>query len=147
MKLRILDIVQKASIIIALVLAILPWGVKMNFMSSPGNVITNYYSYFSLIPVGYAIVGPFITAISLCLIVLLTVLFYLSHSRLASQACIFLVGVSIIASIISLFISVTPINIIVIILLITYLVIHYIIKSIITKLAAQRREEILNEDE
>ena len=52
----------------AVVLTALPWCVKMRFASGPGEYFFDYFSGFSLIPVGYAMWSPMITGI--CAIVL-----------------------------------------------------------------------------
>ncbi len=62
----------------ALVLELLPWGAVCNFANPNGAPWRRTFSYFSLIPFGYANVGPFLTgvltvgALALLLVFLLT---------------------------------------------------------------------------
>jgi len=59
--------------IIAIILELLPYGVVLNFAPGPGETLRQTYSYFSLMPFGYANVGPLFTAIMTCVILLLAV--------------------------------------------------------------------------
>ena len=47
----------------ALVLELLPWGAVCNFANPNGAPWRRTFSYFSLIPFGYANVGPFLTGV------------------------------------------------------------------------------------
>ncbi len=47
----------------ALVLEALPFGAVCNFANPEGEPFRQTYSYFSLVPYGYANFGPFITAL------------------------------------------------------------------------------------
>lgn len=55
--------------IITIVLEALPLGAVLIF-ASPADTVRVTYSYFSLIPFGYANFAPFITALLTCFIVL-----------------------------------------------------------------------------
>ncbi|MBR7112366.1 MAG: hypothetical protein IKC75_05570 [Clostridia bacterium] len=58
----------------ALVLEILPFGAVCHFALDGGETVRKTYSYFDLVPFGYANFAPFLTAIAtLALIALLTV--------------------------------------------------------------------------
>lgn len=57
--------------IAALVLEALPFGAVLNFASPDSEPIRKTFSYFSLVPFGYANFGPFITAILTCAILVL----------------------------------------------------------------------------
>ena len=54
-----------------LILELLPNGVVLNFANPEGEPWRRTYSYFSLTPFGYANVGPFITAILTCILLVL----------------------------------------------------------------------------
>ena len=54
--------------IITLILEILPYGAVCNFAPSPTERIRKTFSYFDLIPFGYANFAPFLTAIITCAI-------------------------------------------------------------------------------
>jgi len=55
---------------ITLILEILPYGAVCNFMDDEQEVIRNTYSYFSLVPFGYANFAPLITALMTCIIII-----------------------------------------------------------------------------
>lgn len=63
--------------LLALVLELLPYGVVLNFASEPGSnarYVQQLYSYFSLVPFGYANFGPLVTAIITCILIPFSVL-------------------------------------------------------------------------
>lgn len=51
---------------ITLILEALPFGAVLNFANPEGASFTKTFSYFSLIPFGYANFSPFITAVITC---------------------------------------------------------------------------------
>ena len=55
----------------ALVLEALPYGAVCNFGNPEGESFRETYSYFSLIPYGYANFAPLITAIFTCVLLLI----------------------------------------------------------------------------
>ncbi len=60
-------------VLVTLILALLPFGAVCNFADGESGVIRKTYSYFSLVPYGYANFAPFLTALAtLALTVLLT---------------------------------------------------------------------------
>jgi hypothetical protein len=64
-----------ALLLSALVLEILPYGAVCNFWNPEEKVpIRETYSYFSIIPYGYANFGPLITAIFTCVLLVILVL-------------------------------------------------------------------------
>jgi len=67
--------------IIIIVLEALPLGVIMYFSTGPGNETKETFSYFSVLPVGYANVGPFITAIFSCILFVLTAAYAVSENK------------------------------------------------------------------
>lgn len=69
--------------IITLILEILPYGAVLNFMlptanGSPAGRFRELYSYFDLMPFGYANFAPFLTAITTCIILALLLVYLLS---------------------------------------------------------------------
>ncbi len=65
--------------IIALVLELLPYGAVLHFAEPEGS-IRRTYSYFSLIPYGYANIGPLITAFLTCMLLALDIVYALSKA-------------------------------------------------------------------
>lgn len=66
--------------IVTLILEILPYGAALNFMrpSEDGTTVGHFrelYSYFDLMPFGYANFAPLITAVITCIILLLLVIY------------------------------------------------------------------------
>ena len=61
--------------IITLILEILPYGAVCIFATSPTERVKETFSYFDLIPFGYANFSPLITAIMTCVIFLLLIIF------------------------------------------------------------------------
>ena len=88
---------------IALVLEILPIGAVMVFATSPIERTVEVYSYFSMLPVGYANFAPLSTGILTILIILLGVIVLFKFDKAASiRKTIF------VCSIISLLFSIVP---------------------------------------
>ena len=56
---------------VALILEILPVGAVMVFAAGPGERVTKVFSYFSLLPVGYANVTPMLTGLLTIAVLLL----------------------------------------------------------------------------
>lgn len=63
-------IISIVSMLVAIVLMVIPYGVAMKFASSPTERVTLYYSYFDMIPFGYGNWFPIITAVLSIIIVL-----------------------------------------------------------------------------
>lgn len=61
--------------VITLILEILPYGAVCNFASAEGEIQREVYSYFSLIPYGYANFAPFLTAVLTCVVLLLSAVY------------------------------------------------------------------------
>ena len=72
MKKRIILIIMTLA---ALTLECLPWGVVLNFASSPDASVTETFSYFSLTPFGYAVFGPLAAAVLTCVLLILTIIY------------------------------------------------------------------------
>ncbi len=61
--------------IVALVLEILPYGAVCNFASAPSVIHRETFSYFDLVPFGYANFAPLFTAITTCVVLLLLTIY------------------------------------------------------------------------
>ncbi len=61
--------------VIALILEILPYGAVCVFAAGPDGRIRRTYSYFDLIPFGYANFAPLLTAIVTCAILALLIIY------------------------------------------------------------------------
>ena len=61
--------------VVLLLLEILPYGVVLNFATPEGEPFRKTFSYFSMVPFGYAVFGPLITAILSCVLLLLCIAF------------------------------------------------------------------------
>lgn len=90
-KFRIIFLVSN---VIAIILEALPLGAVCNF-ATPEETITKTYSYFSLVPYGYANFGPFITAILSCVLFIFAVILFTSKAKKVAGAAriISLIGV------------------------------------------------------
>ncbi len=67
-------IARLATLALTLILELLPFGVLMRFANPEGEPHRSLHSYFSLLPYGYGNVGPLITAVLSCLLILLCVI-------------------------------------------------------------------------
>lgn len=69
-KLRLTDVLLVALPIITIILELLPYGVALNFgyPSDTGDILykRETYAYFSLMPFGYGMFGPLLSAILTC---------------------------------------------------------------------------------
>ena len=73
--------------IITLCLELLPYGAVCIFASGPNELHREVFSYFSLVPFGYANFTPLITAVMTCVMVLLLVIYCITgKKRLAVSA-------------------------------------------------------------
>lgn len=81
--------------IVALVLEILPYGAICNFANFEGEAFRRTYSYFSMIPFGYANFAPFLTGLITCVVVLLLLiyLFKAKSSIITATRIVLCVGV------------------------------------------------------
>ena len=61
--------------LVALILELLPNGVVLNFANPEGEPWRRTYSYFSMMPFGYANFGPLITAILTCVLLVLMAIY------------------------------------------------------------------------
>lgn len=75
--------------IAALILEIMPYGAVLVFAPSPAERVRKTYSYFSMIPFGYANFSPLITALlTVSLIVFALVCTLRSSDKLLKPICI-----------------------------------------------------------
>ena len=73
--------------ITTLILEILPFGAVCNFADGPINTIRKTFSYFNLVPFGYANFAPLLTAIMTCLIFVLILIYCIKGNvRIAIKA-------------------------------------------------------------
>jgi len=71
--------------VITLILEILPYGAVCNFSNPDGEPLRETFSYFDLLPFGYANFAPLLTAITTCVIlVLLLVYLFTDKYRMIS---------------------------------------------------------------
>ena len=71
-------------ITITFILEMLPNGVVLNFANPEGESWRRTYSYFNLIPFGYANFAPFITALLTVVLIILLVISLIKKSPLTS---------------------------------------------------------------
>lgn len=61
--------------IVTLILEVLPYGAVCNFASGPNKIHRQTFSYFDLVPFGYANFAPLITAVLTCGILVLLAIY------------------------------------------------------------------------
>lgn len=92
--------------LIAVILEILPYGAVCNFAipATDGSIgrFRETYSYFDLLPFGYANFGPFLTAILTCVLLLLGFLYMIKGCEKCANAAKILSVIAIITSIMPL---------------------------------------------
>ncbi len=62
-------------IIATLILEILPYGAVLSFANPEGEPFRRTFSYFSLVPFGYASFGPFLTAVMTSVLLILATVY------------------------------------------------------------------------
>ena len=78
------------STLAALALELTPWGAVLRFAQPEGEPIRKTYSYFSLVPYGYANFFPLLTAILTCLLLFYFVIAFLTKKQKAENTCFYL---------------------------------------------------------
>lgn len=78
------------STLAALALELTPWGAVLRFGQPEGDPIRKTYSYFSLVPYGYANFFPLLTAILTCLLLFYFVIAFLTKKQKAENSCFYL---------------------------------------------------------
>lgn len=77
--------------IVTLILEILPYGAVCNFANPKGEPWRKTFSYFDLIPFGYANFAPFLTALATCaILILLFAYLFIEKPRIISVTKVFL---------------------------------------------------------
>lgn len=84
--------------IITLILEILPYGAVLNFANPEGEPFRETFSYFSMIPFGYANFAPLITAIMTCVILVMLVLFCFKGKKSIATKVKYVTGVAMVIS-------------------------------------------------
>ena len=89
--------------LLTFILEILPWGAILNFIDNPASELRREtYSYFSLMPAGYANFGPLLTGI-LTIVLLLLLITYLFTKQIKVLYIIVIVSfISVVTSLIPL---------------------------------------------
>lgn len=67
--------------LISLILEILPYGAVCNFANPEGTPFRETFSYFSLVPFGYANFFPLFTGIFTCIVLILSAVYILKQSH------------------------------------------------------------------
>lgn len=88
--------------ILLIFLEALPAGAVLNFAESGGEAVRKTFSYFSLVPYGYANFGPFLTAVLTVILALLTLISLFSNKGWLCTARIFLSAAAIVTSLLPL---------------------------------------------
>lgn len=94
MKERICAGASTAFSAIAVMLESLPWGAVLNFANPEGDAIARTYSYFSLVPYGYANFAPFLCAVCSAMFLGLTVVSFFVPRKVICTAALVLGGLS-----------------------------------------------------
>lgn len=88
--------------LVALILELLPYGVVLNFANPDGEPWRKTYSYFSMMPFGYANIGPLVTAILTCVLLVLVVIYLFKPRKALNTAILNVAGFATAASIMPL---------------------------------------------
>ena len=89
-------------LLVALILELLPYGAVLNFANPEGEPWRRTYSYFSMMPFGYANIGPLITAILTCVLLVLVVVYLFKPRKGLNTAILNVAGFATAASIMPL---------------------------------------------
>ena len=84
--------------VMALVFELLPNGVVLRFMNPDGEPWTQTYSYFSLVPYGYANFGPLIAAVLTCVLIILIAVGWFKYSRGLNMSIMCISGIATLSS-------------------------------------------------
>ena len=106
--------------LVALILELLPNGVVLNFANPEGELWRRTYSYFSMMPFGYANFGPLITAILTCVLLVLMAIYLFKPRKGLNTAILNVSGFATAASLMPLmfgFDYITVIGVIITVLL------------------------------
>lgn len=103
MKKRIYPIASTTFSAIAVVLELLPWGAVLSFADPEGEAIMRTYSYFSLVPYGYANFAPLLCAVCSCVFLVMTVAAIFAERKGILAASVIFGGLALLLSAVSLF--------------------------------------------
>lgn len=98
-------IAMTALSVLTIILEILPYGAICIFMDDGGIEIRRTFSYFSLVPYGYANFSPLITAVLSCVILVLCIILCFRKSRKLNKALVTLSGLAAVISFMPFFIG------------------------------------------
>ena len=84
--------------VMALIFELLPNGVVLQFMNPDGEPWVRTYSYFSLVPYGYANFGPLIAAALTCVLIILITISWFKYSRGLNMSIMCISGIAAISS-------------------------------------------------
>ena len=99
--------------LLALVLELLPWGTVMYFSDPALGSYRNVYSYFSLVPFGYANVGPFFTALATCVLLVLLILYAIKGKRPVLLAALVVSCIAFLVSLTAMLYGVTVVGVLI----------------------------------
>lgn len=88
--------------VITLILEILPYGAVCVFATSSTERIRQTYSYFDLLPFGYANFAPFLTAVITCVILVILIFFCITGNPKVAAAVKKILLVAVIISLVPL---------------------------------------------
>ena len=136
MKKRVSEIIEIITMLVILILEILPYGVVLNFshVTEDGSIdlFPKYYSYFDLMPFGYAHFTPLIIAVLTCLLIVLYVVKLIKKNVLLDYIVIGILIFIVLLSILPILIGygITIINVFVIILIGIVLILNFLPKKV-----------------
>ena len=88
--------------VITLVLELLPWGAVLYFGNPEGESIRSTYSYFNPITYGYANVGPLLTALVTCVLLVLAIPYVFKNKNGLRRTITVLAAVAVLLSLLPL---------------------------------------------
>lgn len=88
--------------VILIFLESLPVGAVLTFAEDGGEAVRKTYSYFSLVPYGYANFAPFLTAVLTVIITVLTLISLFSNKIRLYSACTVISAIALITSLLPL---------------------------------------------
>ncbi len=83
---------------VLILLELLPFSAVLNFANPEGEPFRETFSYFSLVPFGYANFGPLITAVLSCVLLVLCVVFCFLNKKGILKAIAVLSAIALAAS-------------------------------------------------
>lgn len=80
-----------ACMVLSIILMALPYGIPMVFAPGPEERVTQYYSYFSMMPFGYGNWSPILTAFLSVVILILLLIGFKKELKQAVIICLCLI--------------------------------------------------------